>query len=65
MRLACTTFADCDLVILEDDDDPQEVAGDQFAEFECSPCPFDPVGHLFKTACGVTRCVHCREIAWK
>ena len=65
MRTACTTFSDCDLVILEDDDDPQEVAGDQFAEFECSPCLFDPAGHLFKTACRATKCVWCGEVAWK
>jgi hypothetical protein len=62
MRLACTTFADCDLVILEDDDDPQDVAGDQFAEFECSPCPFDPVGHLFLSDATATQCVHCGKI---
>jgi hypothetical protein len=24
-----------------------------------------PHGHAFRTSCGVTRCLYCRQIAWK
>jgi len=43
MRTLTTTFAE---PIVEAEDDPQEVAGDAFAELEWSPCPVDPLGHL-------------------
>lgn len=55
-------------VEFEEVDDPQEVAGDPFAELEYSECPLDPHGHLwFAPKCGmVPRCVHCKEAApWR
>lgn len=46
-----------------DEDDPQEVAGDPYAELEGHGC-LDPMGHLFLTKCGETKCVHCGWVAW-
>ena len=31
---------------------------------EWSACPFDPLGHLFKTSCGETKCMKCGEVSW-
>jgi hypothetical protein len=57
-----TTFADCKVV--EEIDNDQEDAGDEFACFEDHDC-IDPRGHLFFTCCGETKCVHCgRRISW-
>lgn len=28
-------------------------------------CPGSDSGHLFKTECGVTVCLHCGEVAWQ
>jgi hypothetical protein len=43
--------------------DVQEHAGDEYSELDGNAC-VDPGGHLFRTSCGETRCVHCSEIAW-
>ena len=65
MRTAVTYTKTADVVVFDDDpDDPQETAGDQFAELEWSACPFDPLGHLFKTSCGETKCMKCGEVSW-
>lgn len=40
-------------------DDPQEVAGDPYAELEVSDCPNDPHGHLFFGWFSKRRCVKC------
>ncbi len=61
MRTLTTTFTDPDVTAA---DDLQEVAGDQFQELEWSPCPYEPMGHLFKTSCGETKCVKCGEVSW-
>jgi hypothetical protein len=45
-------------------DDPQEWAGDPYAELEESDCPCDPLGHLVKAECGCCRCISCGRIAW-
>lgn len=40
-----------------------ENAGDELADLDESDC-IDPLGHLFLTSCGETKCVHCGRIAW-
>ena len=52
-----------DLLVADEayEDDPQEVMGDQFAEYEWSECPNDPHGHLMLGWFGKRRCVHCGE----
>ena len=62
MRTAILYFADPGLTIFEDD--PQETSGDEFDCLDDNDCINDG-GCLFKTACGVTRCVYCKHIAWK
>ena len=51
--------------VIAEQDDPQEVAGDQFAELGENACPIDPHGHLFfaPKCASVPRCVHCKEPA--
>ncbi len=61
LAVMVTRFASCEVV--EEIDDPQEHAGDDFALVEEEGC-IDPLGHLFKTECGATRCVHCGCVAW-
>ena len=39
----------------------QDLAGDEFACLEEHDCR-DPRGHLFKTQCGETKCVHCPKV---
>ena len=60
-RAMITLFADCDLVFYEDD--PQETAGDDYDCLDDNTCR-DPGGHLFKTSCGETKCLHCGFISW-
>lgn len=49
-----------DLIVADEtQDDPQEVAGDPFAEYEWSDCPNDPHGHLMRGWFGKRRCVKC------
>ena len=64
MRTFSTYFAGEAFVHEENEDDPQIVAGDPYAELEESDCPCDPQGHLDHTHCGITRCVRCGRIAW-
>ena len=60
-----TTYATRhDLLVADEaeaEDDPQEVAGDPYAEFAWSDCPNDPRGHLMKGWFGKMRCLHCGE----
>ena len=64
MRTLTTQFQDPSNVI--DDDNliypkPEETDADDTGEvFAC--CPVGDNGHLFLTACGVTRCVHCKRV---
>jgi hypothetical protein len=61
MRTLITYFAAPELIIADD----QQDSGDEFAELECRACAFDPLGHLFKTACGETKCIRCGHVAWR
>jgi hypothetical protein len=64
MRIQSTYLAGEPLII-EEDDDPQLVAGDPFAELEWVDCPINSHDHLWLTEAGITRCVFCRRICWQ
>lgn len=56
-----TTHFDDAFVIEETD--AMEAAGDEFAGLDDNGCD-SPGGHLFKTSCGETKCLHCGLVAW-
>ena len=41
-----------------------EHCGDDFACIEEHDCR-NPTGHVFMTACGATKCLHCGVVAWR
>lgn len=63
MALVAAFFEGPVFVIEDDVDDPQEVAGDPYADLEPNDCLCD-FGHLFKTQCGETKCLWCGRISW-
>lgn len=61
MRTLTLDFANPEYAI--EADDANEAAGDDFACLDDNDCD-NPGGHLFRTSCGETKCLHCGLVVW-